>query len=179
MNLQQFCSRDEARPQLMKPWSIGEHTIATNGHIMIRVPRVDDVPENADAPPTHKVWARCDMQGEPLEVMQCAIPTPVMETCMDCAGSKKKHVCPSCNCPCPDCDGTGEVEINQDTSVGFFGVPIDLRYARMILALPKVRFFKPTGRENPLPFKFEGGDGCVMPLRREKTNHITAKLADS
>ena len=49
-DLMKFCSTDQSRVRIGNPWSIGEYTVATNGHILIRIPRLPDVPENPKAP---------------------------------------------------------------------------------------------------------------------------------
>ena len=49
--LQAFCSdRDDIRYYLQKPWSDGVYTYASNGHIIVRVARLPDVPEEPKAP---------------------------------------------------------------------------------------------------------------------------------
>src|SRR3990167_7705159 len=55
IDLQQFCSKDKERPHLMTPFTIGDFSYATNGHIIVRVRRLDgiDPPSkdlNADMP---------------------------------------------------------------------------------------------------------------------------------
>jgi len=44
-DLKKYCSKDETRPYLHEPFSRGEWTYATNGHIAVRVPKLADVPE--------------------------------------------------------------------------------------------------------------------------------------
>ncbi len=45
IDLKPFCGDNDIRYYLNEPFSEGEFTYATNGHILIRVPRRDDVPE--------------------------------------------------------------------------------------------------------------------------------------
>lgn len=43
--LQKFCSTDSFRVNINKPFSQGEYTYATNGHIIVRVPRIEGIGE--------------------------------------------------------------------------------------------------------------------------------------
>jgi hypothetical protein len=45
--LQKFCAKAEDRPRLAVPWSEGQWTYAANGALLIRVPRLPDVPEQS------------------------------------------------------------------------------------------------------------------------------------
>lgn len=44
-DLQQFCSKEQFRFSLHKPFSFGPFSYATDGIMAVRVPRRDDVPE--------------------------------------------------------------------------------------------------------------------------------------
>jgi hypothetical protein len=48
VDLDLFC--DPERRNLAVPFSLNRHTYATNGHIIVRVPRRPDIPENKEAP---------------------------------------------------------------------------------------------------------------------------------
>ena len=43
-------SEDETRFAICSPWSAGDWTYATDGRLLVRVPRLDGVPENKNAP---------------------------------------------------------------------------------------------------------------------------------
>ena len=49
-DLQRFCSDDESRPSICHPFSQEKWTYATDGRLLIRVPRLAEVPEYEDAP---------------------------------------------------------------------------------------------------------------------------------
>ena len=53
-DLMKFCGGND-RAGIATPFSIGEYTYATNGHIMVRVPRIADIPERTDAPSPAKI----------------------------------------------------------------------------------------------------------------------------
>lgn len=44
------CSEDESRFVICSPWSCGDWTYATNGRALLRMPRLQGVPENEAAP---------------------------------------------------------------------------------------------------------------------------------
>src|SRR5271156_726915 len=41
IDLQQFCSKNDARPYIAKPFRYGDFTYATNRHLLVRVPSID------------------------------------------------------------------------------------------------------------------------------------------
>jgi len=89
-DLQSFCSEaDDIRWFLCKPWSAGEYTYASNGHIIIRVARLPDVPEQPKAPDAAKMFAKIAPASNWMPVPPATRPAPVM---------------------CPECDGTGIIE---------------------------------------------------------------------
>lgn len=212
MDLKLFCNAN--KPGVLDaPWSHEEFTYATNGHILIRVPRRDDVTENKIAP---KVWAgdiaEC-FKREPVEW----VPVPEVdydgEECEVCGGTGTAFLCPECEgkggvwpktkystyelqeCAtcrgigqisqqnwdhfvkchkfkgeeikdtCGECDGTG-IERTKDSKV-VNGARINERYLWMIGELPGAQLgtFEP---EAAVRFRFDGGDGLVMPMRGDK-----------
>ncbi len=44
-DLKPFCSPDPIRETMAESWTAGAFSYATSGHILIRVPRLADVPE--------------------------------------------------------------------------------------------------------------------------------------
>ena len=72
INLDIFC--DPSSPGLTRPFSVGTWSYATNGHILVRVPRRDDVAENPDAPNTRALlrknkWPRRYKPAPKLELL--------------------------------------------------------------------------------------------------------------
>jgi hypothetical protein len=53
VDLNLFC--DPERRNLSVPFSLNGHTYASNGHIIVRVPRRPDIPENKEAPNAEKL----------------------------------------------------------------------------------------------------------------------------
>ena len=115
IDLVKFCSKDKTRLQINKPWSRGEYTYATEGHIMIRVSRLADVSEDPAAPDGNDIFVQsAKIQGRTW----CTIPPYTLERkpCNDCHGDGYFHKCDNCegsgyvgrnDRDCSDCDGDG------------------------------------------------------------------------
>lgn len=125
MDLRRFCSH--TRIECMLPWSLGEHTYATNGHILIQVPRRPDIPERDDAPCIDKVMdSLCSGPAWTIPPV-----TPKYRQCGTCEGTGLITTCPECNgvgnvllsnkyhsydITCESCDGEGCIPAPKDSS---------------------------------------------------------------
>lgn len=173
VDLKQFCSED--RFGLLNPFSIGKFTYASNGHIMVRVPRRDDVQENSAAP-SHEKVERYFIGFDPsLFQPHQAIDIPENHVvCLDCDGSGKEHHCKNCDFPCDSCDGSG-VLVGQigRISVCIGAAYFDAEYVRLIQSLPNLKVVVPSTKEDiAMPFSFDGGEGCLMPREIPAAQHI-------
>jgi hypothetical protein len=99
LKLDMFCDPTRCKPgaDLSVPFSLNEHTYASNGHICVRVPRRADIPENKDAPSCEKV------EGLPWDFSRVKFgPLPETDTspveCDWCSGIGYLHTCPDCHC---------------------------------------------------------------------------------
>jgi hypothetical protein len=169
IDLTNFC--DPNRAGLTHPFSINGFTYASNGRIMVRVPRRPDVPENPQAPvraaalfeqfSDHKRYRK-------LPTIDLVEPYEWDETitCEFCDGSGKQHSCPNCSCKCPSCDGAGSrIETRwQTTSIG--RASFESKYIAWLQALPELEVGKQTGLQ-PLHFRFTGGEGLLMPCEQQ------------
>lgn len=103
MDLSIFCSKKQrVAKHLAVPWSFGDFTYASDGHILIRVPRIADVPENDSAP---KVWEGTfgkQFITEPAEWVSVPAVDYKPVTCPICEGKAEAFMC-------PECEGDGEV----------------------------------------------------------------------
>lgn len=166
IDLRLFCSADRLRPYLHKPFSYGDWSYATNGYIMVRVPRRDDVPERKEGTGAEKIFAE---RGEPaLLPTRITLAKPKFEECEECEACDARgrvHNCPSCQCVCPACEGTGRAPVKS--VVDLLGGTFDGRYVRLLAALPDLRLPTNAPAEfGPLPFGFDGGgQGVLMPMR--------------
>jgi len=109
VDLQKFCgSQDDDR--IGRLWSVDQWTMATNGHILIRVPRIDGVEENPKAPKVVGSFVGKCLDREPAVWVKCPeVDGPQSKTCALCAGSGKNFLC-------PECDGSGEVSFETQFS---------------------------------------------------------------
>jgi hypothetical protein len=57
-DMKPFCSTDEIRPYLHNPFSRGDYSYATNGHIIVRVRKVAEISENDQAPDAGMLFLR-------------------------------------------------------------------------------------------------------------------------
>lgn len=160
IDLQKFCDADTVlynRPSTATPWSAGENTFATNRHLIIRVPRRDDVAERKNAPALTELsqW----FFKEPEKWYPIPSVNPKMQPCGECNG-KGKHKHRGTFITCEDCEGKGEIQRHLGIDVGpakFSDV-----YLSWLAELPGVEIgpFEPF---DPARFRFQGGDGLLMP----------------
>lgn len=172
VNLEQFCEKEGLRYYLTKPVSRGEHTYATNGHILVRVVRRDEYGENDKFPNTDQVL-RHYRDGKfitPPKDIKIPPNTGASIECDSCEGTGKEHECPSCKRVCDDCEGTGKVEVEKVIEVRVGASVFDGKYIRMVLAIDGVEIDPPTKAEDMLCFRFPGGIGMLMARRGQKEN---------
>lgn len=160
IDLMPFCDDDPSRC-LDAPFSWGEWTYATNGHIAVRVPRLTEIPERQKAPndKAEKIFSNnAATTYEPLPKVDL---TP--SQCKQCGGRGRMHECPDCECECTLCYGSGEAD--QIVKIGhllFAG-----EYIRRMQALPGIEIGNlPNKADDPLLFRFTSGEGLLMPRRR-------------
>jgi hypothetical protein len=159
VDLDLFCDPTRREPglDLSVPFSLNGHTYATNGHVAVRVPRRPDIPENKEAPKIERLpwdFSRVKFGSLPER-------GPLPDECWACGGTGQEHSCPDCRCKCNTCDGSGKHQpfVRRIGKVAFNG-----RYIEWLRALPGLEIGKPR-RSRPLPFRFEGGEGLLMPRR--------------
>jgi hypothetical protein len=177
IDLRPFCSTSSFRRALMNPFSAGEHTYATNGHIAIRVSRRVDVPEVDDAPDLGKLFKENTDTFIPWRSLRkFARPEATGTECSVCHGRGRAHDCPDCTCTCAECDGTG-LEYN-DISM-FIGEHLfNVKYVWMLVNLPETEVPESFAKDryDPMPFRFTGGEGLLMGVRRRLSNHVDVSV---
>lgn len=170
IDLQQFCSKDDVRLYLMKPWRRGPFTYATNGHIIVRVDAVDGDEEEPRAPDAAEIFFSQQSDSAlvfaPLRVNLPPITTD--NACETCGGAGHWKDCTfqgtDIFMDCRDCGGNGTIE--KQVSVSIAGVHFSARYIAQIGALPGAEFLSnPADAIIPCPFRFAGGTGLLMPMR--------------
>lgn len=182
-------------PKMCGPFSFGDYSYASNGHLLVRVSRLADVPE----------WAALNEQasqmfnGLDFPALTAALvdipdfPQPEPEPCPVCNGAGKISTCPECEgagevtfendfheyevdcltCHgkgkvagheiCGDCNGSGKRRVTKRIEVGCTG--FSSHYLNLLRDhLPGVKI-APTEPEKANFFKWDGGDGLLMPMR--------------
>ena len=168
-DLQPFCSAERFREYLHRPWSKDGFTYATNGHVLIRVARLNGVEENDKAPDTDVIFAAAADQTATQKIPKGKIPKVRTIECPSCNGRGREHDCPDCTCECEKCDGTGRNE--ERISVGILGAIYKAKYISQLLIFPGLRFSSSPPVGGPARFVFDGGEGAIMPMRFPYPKH--------
>lgn len=165
--LQKFCSGDESRKAIMSPFSQDAWTYATDGRLMLRVPRFAEAPEREDAP---KNIDKHIFSNNPISNLWQPIPDlpPLLteEPCRHCKGSGECE----CKCgnihDCEHCEGSGTVPLAaQRIQIGVNYV--SHVYLWKLKELPDVQVC-PSAKDNnsPIGIRFDGGgEGLLMGMR--------------
>lgn len=180
--LQKFCATEHFREALKTPFSRGEYTYATNGFVLVRVPRIAEVAENSEAPNTDSPnvavyfsetegsWA--DMPDLVVEMMR----VPILDKkCPECDGAGTVELENDFNeyeAECRTCDGKGWIgdgrtkEVPKEHFIRFMERTYQTAGLLLIQSLPGVQVRGLEGREcRHLQFRFDGGDGVVLGRR--------------
>lgn len=177
MDLQIYCGNDFLRDYLSKPFTAGEFTYATNGHIMVRLPKLDSIPKQTKEGVDWNAPLKGLDEATFSPLSHSAIPEHALGECEKCDGRGSKHDCPDCECGCDGCNGSGFGYPKISTTIR--GAIYDMRYVAMMLSLPGVEVADKTAKEMPLLFKFDGGVGAIMPRRAEHPEHIQIELSQA
>lgn len=187
--LKKFCAHetDNYHFNMKHPWSVGEFTYATNGHLLIKVPHLHDVPAMIHPIRIDNGWPT-EQPEQWFDIPICEAPAPVV--CPKCKGKKpEKGKCPECrgngivefknryntyeaecaSCDgtgtesvCSNCDGTGTVEVIEGLPIGCSG--FSKKYLALLATLPNCKI-GPVTQCGPAWFRFDGGEGAIMPVR--------------
>ena len=169
-DLQKFCYEGLGKDKIKIPWTDGEYTYATNGHICIKVPAISDVPEIPNPVNAEKIFRKLPQPFEWFPVPPVAKPRKQKEIiCVDCDGTGKDddNKCPKCGHKkdCPECDGTGKVkEYIPPRFLQIGDQFFDEKYLYLLQGFPNVQIGPATG-EIAARIKFDGGEGLLMPVK--------------
>lgn len=103
IDLRIFCNPDDRREALKSPFSDENYTYATDGHIVIRVSRMVDIPISEGGVGLLKYLKFDHAEMTDWNPIPTEIPEGKRVECKSCHGSGKVLIC-------EDCDGDGEVE---------------------------------------------------------------------
>lgn len=194
-DLMKFC--DLSYEKTKTPFSSGNYTYATNGHLLVRVNRLSDVPERSDAPPLDEIYKYfCNQNVHDEHISIPCFDSPAKKICSECGGAGKDY-------SCPECEGTGIVDLENDYNeyqadcksclgtkiisgvcticdgVGYYflheSYPIgdqfyNKHYLALIRALPGCAFAAGRNMKEPGHFTFDGGAGLLMPMKGDRVS---------
>lgn len=185
--LEQWCTDDPrySGVDISSPFSRGKYSYATDGHALIRVDRIADIPERDDVPDIKGCISDHDTLGGWVDVPSYDVDP--LYHCHACKGSKKAILCPIClgeggfeatgkdcgNCKtvgylpskgfaCPLCKGTG---IRLGVPIYVARNKVNMIYLEQVKRLPGIKFSDRGNKGEPFRFKFDGGCGLIMPMR--------------
>ncbi len=164
IDLQRFCSSEDSymSPKTGRPWTRGDWTYATNGHVIVRLPEIAEITDNKEAPnATGLQWGSVVTDDQWMKIDHIKLE---LVDCEECEGGEKTpHDCPDCSCECESCDN-GKVFDKSDVQVG--SKKVQAKYLTLLQSLPGILVAPDaTPAWECIPFKFDGGEGLLMPLR--------------
>jgi hypothetical protein len=167
-DLQKFCSVEAAHLDryIGVPFSRGQYTYATDGHLLIRVSRLADVPERKESPDAEKIWPKKNYDYFAIP----DLPEPTFRPCSICKGTgefmyvdedddgnKSSEIG-----TCYECDGDKTFPAIIPVKIGCSH--FSNHFLAAIKDLPGIQI-APTGELDPALLKFDGGEGLLMPMK--------------
>ncbi len=162
-DLKKYCDDPKnGRYQLSEPWSDDKYTYASNGHILVRVPKFSDSSKRKDSPTGLGKKSFDEIfKAEPVKWFSIPTVHPKHQDCEDCNG-KGKFKYHGETVQCEECDGKGKYLRHISVDIG--GVAFSDVYLSWIAELPNSTI-GPFKVDEPARFKFDGGEGLLMPRR--------------
>ncbi|KFL27057.1 hypothetical protein JP74_09075 [Devosia sp. 17-2-E-8] len=180
IDLATFCARKPyiySRTYLLAPLHFGEYTIATNGHIAVRVPRAAGASDTESAPVETIFGLFKQHCLEDLGELPLFTPPTGECACDWCGGDGyEDNFDTTFANPCEACNGTGQMPLLNKSSVELGGAVLGAQYFEMIRALPfaKLSYASlPTSMDRPISFVFDGGIGMLAAMRRPQETHFS------
>ncbi len=172
IELKPFCAYEDEYPSrkwLEKPFSRGDFSYATNGAIMVRVPRRSGVAEiERKGHWDRALQHRGDLAFRPVRLRIPGDP-PVTGRCGLCGGDG--HIEGVLEFGCAMCGGSGWFDPELRVSARLEGLDLCVSYLRRIAALPGLAIAADTTPSATWPsgipalqFSFDGGIGCLAAL---------------
>lgn len=181
----------DPREYMRAPFTRGKWTYAMNGHIAVRVPKIDGM---EILPDKHAPKLEGLFESVCLDACTCIglASLPPQEECSMCNGTGIAYECEECDgdgefehgshtYTCRECDGSGQVAYGGGIDIAcrhcdgtgvtrrklmkVGGSHFDLFYLHLINGLPGARFSPGAGPMDCAWFVFDGGEGVLMPRR--------------
>ena len=192
--LESFCT--DERSSLRVPMNQHGYTFATDGHVLIAVPELEEYKDNECVPDFKQFLHNKECHGPWLPVVD---PYPSLETipCTFCNGTGQLDECPECDgsgevgfdndyneyeFECKTCDGDGKVTgkcercdglgkvYDQKTGMDIGRQRFQPKLLHKISTLPGIEICVDFAKETYIaaPIRFEGGWGLIMPMMKEE-----------
>lgn len=159
INLNEFCAdKYEVRTYLQVPSSVGQFTVATNGHVLVRVPRRDDVEPVKDFPKLDSITKFADEEKEFIDIPAVDKPDETMIVCYACNGQSKYE---DDDCFCYD-----GMRPPKPTYIDIGHQRFDQKYIYKLSQLPNAKIALNSDDQECAYIKFDGGDAFLMPIRK-------------
>ena len=178
---------------LEEPWTDGEWTCASEGHIALRVPRVDTITKPQPVELQNDFPWQPDIDGEWVKIPEYKIPRKIK--CKSCLGTGHVATCPECDgeggvtfengfheydfecltcygtgvvkgegVECKECGGTGLVYPVKSIQVKFADIIVNGFLLEKLKQLDGIMLFS-VSRDDLCWFKFAQGHGVFMAMR--------------
>mgnify|MGYP000882786505 CR=1 FL=1 len=181
-DLEPFVSGNQGRME--KPWSQGEFTYASDGFVVVRIPRLAEVPEITNPVNAVNIFNKNPKPSEGFIPLPTTEQLGELKVCPKCHG-EAREVCPECDgdgeldletdfntytvtCKsccgdgedCGECNGTGTIEPTPKVAIA--GKRFTTAYIRKFMKLPNARIAVHADPSRPSWIEFDGGDGLLM-----------------
>ena len=156
INLKPFCAKPGGRYSLDAPFVIGGWLYATDGAVIVRIPATSEPDVGLERKVPRKLEAYLPTVAD--DATWHAFPK--VKECLPCAGHGFIDV------PCPTCgQDTKKMCECKATAIRLGPAEVAEYYASLIASLPGVQYVKPATANDIVRFRFDGGEGSVMPLQ--------------
>ena len=165
INLEIFCHPD--RPELVRPFSIDTWTYATNGHVLVRVPRRDDVAENETAPNVARMFPDDAPKARYKPAPKFEIPrglTARRNVSVAAAPGKRTITGVQTVSACATA-ATARERLPKLVTVKIGRASFNSKYVSWLQQLPNLELDRVPRGFKPMRFRFDGGEGLLMPCR--------------
>lgn len=156
INLEQFCDANNDRLYFQQPNNIDDRTVATDGHILISIPKAHGYNEiEGSFAKSLKTMLEDIRKGKYIPFEGFNIPKSKLCELCNQTGKDDGHLCPACL-------GTGKEYsakgVFQDEPIGF---PLAPKYLNLIKDLPNMEI-APNKKTRMLRFRSGDIEGALM-----------------
>ncbi len=156
------------RPETCAKTQAG-YTYVSDNRVVIRVPKIPDATLSTSPDFSQLPWSVFS-EGNTFFMPLPSLKKPMQEKCMNCNDATGAVKCDCMHCKghaCEDCNGTGLITVTVRIKIGRNDVSD--RFLRVVAMLPNPLIAE-SKYMHALPFKFTGGEGFVMPMRRDNSS---------